>query len=216
MRSDYTPQEVNKLIAGWPKNSEAVRLAELKFTVMRLAAANPGWPLSYHLVTLYELAERMLIQRQTINIVELGVERGSSTFVFNALTELCAFHVGVDLIDRPLQVKFLYPDRFRFVKADTRLASTVECIGNVFGGKRERWCDYLFIDSNHSIKCAKEELNVWSKVLSPGALIVAHDTWMFGQKNPMLDYMEEWAAKSGRVPLTLSKQGHGLTVFIQK
>lgn len=208
---DYTAEEINALIAAWHRDEAHRQKLYLKYGIMRLALAEMASPLAYHLTALWETGEALLLTRPGMRIVELGVERGNSTFVFNALTEFGARHVGIDLRQPQLRHPLLYPDRFHFIQGDSREQATVEKARQSFCGE-DPFVDYLFVDTDHSARCVQAELDVWGPAMRPGGVIVFHDTWMFGPKNPMLEYIETWAEFRRYEIEERSRLAHGLVI----
>jgi cephalosporin hydroxylase len=127
--------------------------------------------ISDHLPVLY--AES--VRRKPEMIVELGVRRGSSTFVFERVAERfnCPI-VSVDIED--CSSSSSYP-HWTFVHADDV----------AFADEFPAWCkkrslpetiDVLFIDTSHEYEHTVAEIDAWFQHLSPGALVFFHDTNM--------------------------------------
>ena len=127
--------------------------------------------ISDHLPVLY--AESVRIKPRLI--VELGVRRGSSTFVFERVAKrFCCPIVSVDIDD--CSSSSSYP-KWTFVHADDI----------AFAKEFRAWCrengvpemiDVLFIDTSHEYEHTVAEIDSWFEYLSAGALVFFHDTNM--------------------------------------
>lgn len=106
-------------------------------------------------------------------IVELGVENGSSTFVFERAARLCgAKLVSVDYNDCSKATDW---DEWMFIQSDDI----------AFADRFPEWrkekglpasIDLLFIDTDHHYEHTVKEINKWFPLLSPGAVVIFHDS----------------------------------------
>jgi len=128
-------------------------------------------PINEHLETLF-LESLPLSPRL---IVELGVARGESTFVFARVAKLChATLVSVDINDCSGASAY---DKWIFIQQDDLL----------FAKEFPQWCqarglspaiDLLFIDTSHLYEHTCQEIAAYFPLLAPQAKVFFHDTNM--------------------------------------
>jgi Methyltransferase domain len=122
-----------------------------------------------HVVTLF--LESLSVRPKLI--VELGVEAGQSTFVFERVARLCGSRlVSVDFYDCSGSCDW---DEWIFVKAND-----IE-----FAERFPEWCrernigaeiDILFIDTDHNYEQTLKEIKAWFPLLSSKAKVFFHDS----------------------------------------
>ncbi len=128
-------------------------------------------PINEHLETLF--LESLPLKPQLI--LELGVARGESTFVFERVARLCgATLVSVDINDCSSASTY---DKWIFVQQDDL----------VFANQFPAWCeagsfppaiDLLFIDTSHLYEHTRQEIAAFFPLLAPHAKVIFHDTNM--------------------------------------
>lgn len=127
--------------------------------------------ISDHLPTIFSES----LRRKPAMIVELGVRRGSSTYVFERVARICdSILLSVDIEECSELSTY---SNWYFVRADDVM----------FGEQFRQWCashsapdsiDVLFIDTSHTYEHTKGEIATWFKYLSDHALVIFHDTNM--------------------------------------
>ncbi len=154
---------------------------------LRGGASSPTQPSG---VETFEEVRRYAVRRSDINehlprlfvetlrmrprlIVELGVRRGASTFVFERVAQLCnAALVSVDIED--CTEASSYP-HWHFIQSDDVALAP----------RFPAWCaehnlpariDVLFIDTSHLYEHTVQEIDAWFPLLAPHALVFFHDT----------------------------------------
>ena len=125
--------------------------------------------ISDHLLTLF-LEARALKPRL---IVELGVEKGESTFVFERVARLCDSKlVSVDLVNCSNACS--YPG-WLFVESDD-IAFASKFPGFCYSHGFRPIVDVLFIDTSHEFTHTKSEIDSWFPFLSDRCVVFFHDT----------------------------------------
>jgi len=125
--------------------------------------------ISDHLVTLF--TESLTVRPKLI--VELGVEHGRSTFVFERVARLCKSKlISVDISD--CSGISSYKDWVFVKRDDIELARGFEGFCRRLG--IEPRIDVLFIDTSHEFEHTLKEIEQWFPFLSEGSKAIFHDT----------------------------------------
>ncbi len=110
-------------------------------------------------------------------IVELGVDKGFSSFVF--ATPGIGTVYGVDSFegDPEAGLRNTYPEVI--AKRDELGIKNLELIKGYFSDVAKTWekpIDILHIDGRHRYEDVKEDFETWRKFVRPGGVILLHDT----------------------------------------
>jgi predicted O-methyltransferase YrrM len=110
-------------------------------------------------------------------IVELGVDKGYSSFTF-ALPGIGTVY-GVDSFegDPEAGLRNTYPEVI--AKRDELGIKNLELVKGYFSDVAKTWTepiDILHIDGRHRYEDVKEDFEIWSKFVRPGGVILLHDT----------------------------------------
>ena len=125
--------------------------------------------ISDHLVTLF--TEAMAVKPHLI--VELGVEKGESTFVFERVAHLCGSQlVSVDLND--CSDACSYPGWLFVQSDDISFASNFVPFCHRHGFPP--FIDVLFIDTSHEFAHTTLEIERWFPFLADNCVVFFHDT----------------------------------------
>lgn len=149
------------------------------------------------------------------SLVEIGCGHGNgSTRSFErglkrSITTGCARHYMVDIDpDRPhIKPEVIHgsyhPSYYCLDSSKERMPADIS------------WflADLLYIDTEHTYEHLNKELDLWFALENEYMLYVFHDTWMFGQYNPMTDAIKE-RAHSGWTYLDWTKESHGLGMLV--
>ena len=106
-------------------------------------------------------------------ILELGVRKGESTFVFNKIQKLLNnIHISVDIVDCSKVIddpnwKFIIDDSIKFLKNYNSWSEN-----NVNSLKP----DVIFIDTSHLYEETLKEIELSAEILSDNGSIMFHDT----------------------------------------
>ncbi len=116
--------------------------------------------------------------------------------------------VSVDLDpSRPLEEP---PERWwHKVTGDSRDSKTVDKVRELVADVYYR-PKLIFIDTEHSKEQIEVELQVWGKISTGLCVWLFHDTWMWGNYNPMTDAIREYAQTHGLVYEDITRESHGL------
>ena len=129
-------------------------------------------------------------QRKNPIIVELGVEKGSSTKTFlNAIANKShSFLISVDIEDCSTAGS---SDKWKFIQSDS---TDIDTILNQAPIIKERGIDLLYIDSSHSAQHVQKEFELFYPLLNKNASIFFDDCdnfpYMLNQRknNPGIEY----------------------------
>ena len=125
-------------------------------------------------------------------IVELGVDKGFSSFVF--ATPGIGTVYGVDSFegDPEAGMRNTYPEVI--AKRDELGIKNLELIKGYFSEVAKTWTqpiDILHIDGRHRYEDVKEDFETWSKFVRPGGIILLHDTVVEKQNYDVKRYFAE-------------------------
>jgi hypothetical protein len=121
-------------------------------------------------------------------IVELGIDRGYSTFVFAEALAKNTLTSGFNVISTVFGIDWFqgdgstgYRDTRKEVEdnIENHKIKHVEIIKGDFNEIAKAWSrgiDILFIDGSHDYESVKQDFETWSKFVSPNGIILLHDT----------------------------------------
>lgn len=133
-------------------------------------------------------AARMVRELAPKRIVDLGLFRGGTMFVWHNAAPACRY-LGVDTPGTPDKVladmrSWLRPgEDCAMLLEDTRVPPTAEKAARFLGGP----IDFLFIDADHYYDSVSRDFAVWSAHVRPGGLIGFHDI-----KDEGVPHLEVW------------------------
>ncbi len=150
--------------------------AIIKYSEERIRSAWRG----HHYFALWLVKEL-----QPLTIVDLGVDRGFSTFIFGAQNIGKVY--GIDWFKRynfigdPIDDYIPTMRNKRKMEKKFRITN-VTIIKSKFSEVAKKWkknIDILHIDGAHSYKDVKEDYQMWSKFLNENSVILFHDTKVY-------------------------------------
>lgn len=132
---------------------------------------------------LWEVVQRL----QAANIskmIEVGVSRGGSMRVWDAVVGKGGTIVGIDNEDR-LQVsgESIFWDfntanaQIHYVVGDSRVPSTIDRVREVFSPGE---VDFLWVDADHNYEPCRDDHNNYLEFVRPGGIIGIHDAGIEG------------------------------------
>lgn len=132
-------------------------------------------------------------------VIELGVfgGEGSLQMIQDALEDHPSpLHVSVDWDESNLAPENRPTvDWWHFVKGDTRLAATANCVKQILGTRK---AGVIFVDTDHNAVQVKIELELWSQFADDSTVWLFHDTAMYGVPNvEMVRAITEYADANG-------------------
>ena len=110
-------------------------------------------------------------------IVELGVDKGYSSFVFSDPGIGTIYGVDSFEGDPEAGLRNTYPEVI--AKRDELGIKNLELVKGYFSDVAKTWdrpIDILHIDGRHRYEDVKEDFETWSKFVRPGGVILLHDT----------------------------------------
>jgi len=150
------------------------------------------------------------VAHNATSILELGPFWGAgSTAAIRQGVEAgaCKNWVVVDVVDNIHPWLRPHCPQWQLVLGDSSSVETfqkVKFVGCKF--------DFIFIDTVHTYKHLKRELELYSALATDRCTWLFHDTWMGGVYNPMADAIKEFAASSDGLweYADVSKKNNGL------
>jgi len=177
-RSKDTNEQNEKLIRNFKKfyerNYSNDKINEIiKYSEERIRSAWRG----HHYFALWLVKEL-----QPLTIVDLGVDRGFSTFIFGAQNIGKVY--GIDWFKKygflGERIDDYIPTMRNKRKMEKKFRITnVTIIKSKFSEVAKKWkknIDILHIDGAHTYKDAKEDYQTWRKFLNENSVILFHDT----------------------------------------
>lgn len=164
--------------------------------------------IAHHMPFLEDLASRAAV------IVEVGCGHGNgSTRAFarglERSTREGKMFISVDADPVRPQVRPTLP-YWRVIHGKSEKVSTAGAVRLALGPQQT--VDILFIDTDHTYEQLRQELGIWSLLVAhTSTLWVFHDTYMFGEYNPMTDAIKEYCAAFPQWEfIDHSRESHGL------
>jgi predicted O-methyltransferase YrrM len=117
-------------------------------------------------------------------VVEIGTSNGGSLFCFARMAAHDAVLVSIDLPHGefgggyaqwrcPLYRSFASRrQHIRLLRADSHSPATLSRLSTILGGSQ---VDFLFIDGDHSYAGAKQDFEIYGRLVRPGGIIAFHD-----------------------------------------
>lgn len=169
-----------------------------------------AWPdqtdMAYHMPLLEELASKAAV------IVELGCGHGNgSTRAFErGLERSTRFNKMLISIDCDPERPQCVPKALYWTKILGRTEDRQTMLRTASLLAR-RAPDILYVDTDHTKDQLAKELEVWSSIAAKNTHWLFHDTWMFGQYNPMVEAIHEFCAAHPQWQYReITKESHGL------
>jgi predicted O-methyltransferase YrrM len=136
-----------------------------------------------HREELLELAREIQRRRPRV-VVEIGTAGGGTLFLAACLADPQALIVSIDLPagpfgggypewKMPLYRAFAHAgQRIELIRGDSHLAAVQAQLAALLG---ERRIDYLFLDGDHRAEGLRQDVETYSALLAPEAMIAIHD-----------------------------------------
>jgi predicted O-methyltransferase YrrM len=131
-------------------------------------------------------------------IVELGTRGGDSTRTLLAAASINRATVLSIDIDDCKDIDVPHPDLWNFVRSDDIAFGASDFCNWCVSHSIDPVIDVIFIDTSHEYEHTKNEIDVWSKYLSPDGVMMFHDTNMkvvYGRTDGSISY--GWDNKRG-------------------
>ena len=182
--------------------------------------------LAFYLFTLVQNKEEILwvankIRTELIpkNVLEIGVERGGTSFIWNLLSK-DGKKIGVNYNDVTANVvrdsvfSRMKMNNIKFIEGDSQITETFEKVKKELDGEL---LDLLFIDGNHSYYGVKSDFEKYEKLVRIGGWIVFHDIVEsdFNKKTNCEVYKFWQELQGSKEEIVIEKDKFGIGVFIK-
>ncbi len=131
-----------------------------------------------------------------INVMEIGVRDGGTSFMFANALKTCRTLVGLDIYLKNLHLlRAFCPNWIRrqiFICGDSSSLSTINRVKNYLGAEK---LDFLLIDGDHSYSGVAADFNAYCRFVRDGGVIAFHDICMDHRRR----YGKETSNNSGEV-----------------
>jgi cephalosporin hydroxylase len=119
----------------------------------------------------------MLEKNRPKTVIEIGIFRGGTLFLFTKMAAPDATIIGIDFgikkWRRPIYHSFTSgKQKMHILELDSHKNSTVDAIKRILKGKK---VDLLFIDGDHSYEGAKRDFELYKGLVGHGGIIAIHD-----------------------------------------
>ena len=126
---------------------------------------------------------RILDERKPKIIIEIGLGRGGTFFLFSRVASEDATLISIDLPGGrfggepnwrvPLYKAFRLPkQKLHLIRADSHNQKTLEKLKAILNGRK---IDFLFIDGDHTYRGVKKDFEMYSPLVKESGIIAFHD-----------------------------------------
>ena len=127
---------------------------------------------------------RILDERKPKIIIEIGLGRGGTFFLFSRVASEDATLINIDLPGGklgggfpnwivPLYKAFRLPkQKLHLIRADSHNQKTLEKLKAILNGRK---IDFLFIDGDHTYRGVKKDFEMYSPLVKESGIIAFHD-----------------------------------------